>query len=271
MSREYVSVSVVIPCFNAAKTIERAIDSVAEQTKLPREVIVVDDLSEDDTLLILEMLKQKYPNGWLKIVKSTTNSGPASARNIGWNLAICDYIAFLDADDSWHVNKLEVQYSFMVNNQNVVLSCHETAVKNDKDSFQGMYSANEFNVSKLNFQAMLMSNAIPTRSVMLKRSISFRFEEGKRYAEDYLLWLEIINIHPDVYKSDLCLAFSFKEELSPDGLTGNVFKMHAGVIDTYRNLYDRGFFGRVVYYRCLFISYIKFFKRIFVKFLFVKG
>ncbi len=123
-AKEQAAVSVIIPCFRCAKTIERAIASVAAQTVLPAEVILVDDASGDGTRLLLSELKSHYATGWVKLVLLDQNVGAGSARNAGWAAASQPLIAFLDADDAWHFRKIEIQHAYMAANPDVALCGH---------------------------------------------------------------------------------------------------------------------------------------------------
>lgn len=95
--------SVVIPAFNAERTIRRAIDSVLEQNLLPFEIIVVDDGSTDST----KELAESY-GGITKCI-SQCNAGVSTARNVGIDAAKGEWIAFLDADDVWFPDRLRLQ------------------------------------------------------------------------------------------------------------------------------------------------------------------
>jgi len=77
------SVSVVIPCFRCVRTLERAVASVAGQTVLPLEVILVDDGSGDETRSLMVQLQGRYKPDWIRLVLQDTNAGAASARNAG--------------------------------------------------------------------------------------------------------------------------------------------------------------------------------------------
>lgn len=97
------SVSVIIPAYNSADTIKRALDSVFEQTYADYEVIVVDDGSRDDLAAAVAPYGQR-----LRLIRQA-NAGASAARNTGARNARGRYLAFLDADDFWHVRKLELQ------------------------------------------------------------------------------------------------------------------------------------------------------------------
>ena len=102
-------VSVVIPVFNGASFIGRAVDSVLAQTCTDLEIIIVDDGSTDDTPAVLERLSQ-MPR---VLCLHQANAGPAQARNVGVQAGKGKYIAFLDCDDIWFPTKLEAQVAIL--------------------------------------------------------------------------------------------------------------------------------------------------------------
>lgn len=227
-------VSVIIPCFKCKETIVRAIESISNQTLIPTEVILIEDCSGDSTLEFLHDLKKNYTNGWLKVLSLEHNSGPATARNKGWGHASQEYIAFLDSDDSWHPSKIEIQYSWMKKNETAVMSGHATEIY--EESYKSTKLTDEF--TKVSISEMILSNKIPTRTVMLRRDIDLRFPDGKRYAEDYLLWMRIIHQYSHVFFLNRVLAFSYKGDFDAGGLTSNLWSMHIGLLDTYKTLYQ---------------------------------
>ncbi len=98
-------VSVVIPAYNAAETLERAIVSVLRQTYEPLQIVVVDDASDDATLTAARSFKSQG----VESVRLPRRLGAAAARNHGISLCQGEYIAFLDADDAWHDSKIGKQ------------------------------------------------------------------------------------------------------------------------------------------------------------------
>jgi hypothetical protein len=109
-------VSVIIPTYNRAHLIERAIQSVLLQEYSPLEIIVVDDGSTDNTT---DLIARKYPQ--VSYVKQT-NSGPSAARNHGIRLSSGDIIMFLDSDDAWLPGKVRCQVS-LLNDAGPSVSC----------------------------------------------------------------------------------------------------------------------------------------------------
>lgn len=98
-------VTVVLPAYNAARTIGRALDSALAQTYRTIEVIVVDDCSEDDTARIVAA----YLDNRIRLLRLPRNLGAAGALNPAIDIARGEYLAFLDADDEWLPEKLAVQ------------------------------------------------------------------------------------------------------------------------------------------------------------------
>jgi glycosyltransferase involved in cell wall biosynthesis len=111
-------VSVVVPAFNAEKTLHRTLMSVLAQSYSNMEIIVVDDGSTDGTAAILSRFASLEPR--IRVVRQG-NEGVAAARNRGINLAAGDYIAPLDADDIWHPTKIEKQVNMIEKNPKVGL------------------------------------------------------------------------------------------------------------------------------------------------------
>lgn len=103
-------VSVVIPAYNAAETIEETLSSVVGQTYANLDIIVVDDGSKDDTASIVNERRLKDPR--IRLIRKS-NGGVSSARNVGIEESTAEFVAFLDADDLWHSTKISKQMAAM--------------------------------------------------------------------------------------------------------------------------------------------------------------
>ena len=261
----YLPVSVIIPCYRCAVTIERAVDSVLNQTQVPEEIILVDDFSDDGsaTISYLKNLKKKYQKFNIQILSLERNQGPGSARNEAWKIASQPYIAFLDADDSWYPNKLELQYSWMKSHPEVLLTAHSSMqLSNDRHQKQFNHCKNFYQLNVIKF---LFFNCIPTRSVMLKREIQYRFSPGKRYAEDYLLWLSIaLDRHP-IYFLGLPLSYSYKNEFGDSGLSSHMWQMEMGELNNYFLLFKTNKMSFFLFFTCSAYSLIKYIRRSLVR------
>ena len=234
---EPAPVSVVIPCWRSARTIQRAVASVAAQSLAAREVILVDDASGDDTLSTLNSIREAYTPGWIEVIALPKNGGPGPARNAGWDAARGEYVAFLDADDAWHPRKLELHVAWLKAHPEVVLSGHRSvlvAQAGEPFTVGGIAKA-----CRVGLTEMLVSNRFPTRSVIVRRELPLRFQ-GRRVTEDYLLWLEIVASGAPCYVLDAPLAFSFQPDFSPGGYSGRLWTHERRELAALAVLRDRG-------------------------------
>lgn len=231
-------VSVVIPCYRCAATIARAIASIAQQTRKPAEVLLVDDASGDGTLEVLQELAQQH-TGWIKVIALNNNQGAASARNAGWEAARQPYIAFLDADDAWHPNKIEIQYAYMSAHPEVMLSGHGHRVVRQAEVLPAWELA-EWKVERVHKRALLLSNKFVTPSAMLRRDAKQRFVKGQRYMEDHMLWLELVCSGAVVTKLSAELAAIYKSPFGAAGLSAQLWPMEQSDLSNYARLYNIG-------------------------------
>lgn len=184
-------VSVIIPCYNCDEFILRAIDSVKNQTYKNIEIIVV----EDGSVRKVKELISCYPEITYCYQE---NKGQASARNRGIKLSTGSFIAFLDADDVWKPQKIEMQIACMKEKRNIGL-VHTNMIIISKDRVierkQKIPSGNIFST-------LLKENYIATSSVMIRRECFDNvgaFNEDMQIAEDYLLWLNIAHQYQCYY------------------------------------------------------------------------
>ncbi len=186
-------VSVVIPTFNRAKTILRAVDSVIGQDYAPLELIVVDDGSEDGTGALLAPLAE---TGRL-ILHRQANRGVSAARNAGIGLARGSLVAFLDSDDQWLPAKISAQVKFMADHPEAVLvQTQERWIRHGRRVNPGrrhLKKAGDI------FLESLKLCLISPSAVMLRKSLLDEvglFDEKLSAAEDYDLWLRITARYP---------------------------------------------------------------------------
>ena len=259
--RPLVPVTVVVPAYNAASTLPRALASVFAQTYLPAEIVVVDDASSDQSWDVLQQLCVDCPEQPIKLVRLNQNGGASRARNTGWALATQEYVAFLDADDAWHPRKLEVQYSWMVDHPQVVLCGHRCEVCHDQAPTLDLPSdgvpARYFGIG-----SFLVANRLSTPSVMLRRALGERFTADKRHSEDALLWVQIVAAHGPAAFIDMPLAFLFKAKYGATGLSGDLWRMQVGEMDTWYRLCSTGIISRAVWLAVVTWSWAKFVKRV---------
>ncbi len=117
-------ISVIIPCYNVAKYIDRCFDSLLNQSYgfANLEIIFVDDLSSDDTYKILEDYKDKYDN--IKLIKVASKKGAGGARNIGIDNCSGKYLSFVDADDWINPNMFTLLHEQMLKADFDIVQCY---------------------------------------------------------------------------------------------------------------------------------------------------
>jgi glycosyltransferase involved in cell wall biosynthesis len=225
-------VSVVVPCYQCSSTISRAVESISRQTLLPLQVILVDDCSLDGTLDVLLELQQYYGASWIRIISSKTNGGVANARNIGWNNAQTEFVAFIDADDSWHPHKIEIQYQWMCDHPEIVLTGHLSR-REPQYNQQSEDLPQVIVVHEITNGALLRSNCFVTPSVMLRRDIPLRFHLGKRYMEDHLLWMELSLSEMQIFRFEHALCYTYKAAYGESGLSSDLWLMEQAELHNY--------------------------------------
>jgi glycosyltransferase involved in cell wall biosynthesis len=252
LAKAQAPVSAVIPCFQCAGTIARAVDSVLSQSAPPAEIFVVDDASNDGSSAALVGLGVA-----VRTIRLAQNRGPSGARNAGWQAATQPYVAFLDADDAWHVRKIELQLAWMESHPQALLTGHRIHEhKLDEPSVSSIDSATR--VSPL---MLLAANRFQTSSVMLRRSLSQRFAEDKRYCEDYLLWLQIVLGGGEAHYLDAPLATRFKAAYGAYGASGRLWAMERGELDALRRVWRAGLLGFSTFAAAVTWSGMKFLRR----------
>lgn len=191
-------ISVVIPTLNRINTLQRALDSVINQTFKPAEIIVVDNGSSDGTL---KFLREQYP----KITILTENKiGVSSARNKGIKKSINQWIALLDSDDAWHPRKLEIQTSML----DIALKEYNL-IHTDEVWFRNNKHINQMKKHKKQggyiFERCLSLCCISPSSVLFKKNILDKvglFDESLPVCEDYDMWLKICSSEEVLFAQD---------------------------------------------------------------------
>ena len=253
-----VPVSVVIPCYRCAQTIERAVASVAAQTALPLELILVEDGSADETRSALKELFNRHALGWIKLVLIDRNVGAASARNAGWDIAAGRYIAFLDADDSWHPHKLQLQYAFMLSEPGVAVCGHgHRQIANIVQS--PMLGQPIFR--KLPAFYVLLKNPFITPSFMVRSDLPIRFLTGRRHMEDHLFLMRVATAGLRIAKTRTPLAFIYKNIFGDAGLSADLWIMQRGELENYDILWRQGSISFAAATFLKTYSWLKFFRR----------
>ena len=180
-------VSIITPTYNSEKFINETIGSVLKQTYKNWELILIDDASTDDTLRIIKSYIKNNFN--ISLIRNSSNQGAGVSRNKGILEAKGDFIAFLDADDTWRPNKLKTQIKFMIENN--VDVCYSSYDLIDEDGIKLNKRVNS--LPTLSYRKLLKSNYVGNLTGMYNcKSLGKIVSNKLRKRQDWILWLYAI-------------------------------------------------------------------------------
>ena len=201
-----VKTSVIMPAYNASKFINEAIASVVNQSEVDWELIIVDDASTDDTKKIIEEWAKRDPRIQCNYMEE--NQGSAVARNKGIQQAQGRYLAFLDADDLWHKEKLRRQLAFM-EETGVAVSFTEYDAIDEKGEILRLA---ETLPDAVTHEMMLKRNWMGCLTVIVdKTAFESVWFPSIRKRQDYALWLKLTR---ELKQPALCLHQSLASHRS---------------------------------------------------------
>lgn len=180
-------ISVIMPAYNCDKYIVDAVNSVLNQTYCNIELLIVDDKSQDDTLNLVNQLANRDER--VQVFENPINKGVSYTRNYAIQKATGKWLAFIDSDDVWRVDKLEKQIQVILSNNSEFVFSGCQFIDEFGDSIKS-----EFRVPKVvDYSTMLKQNYIPCSSVLVSKSLNLEFNETiPMIHEDYLLWLKLL-------------------------------------------------------------------------------
>lgn len=220
-------VSVIIPTYNRANVISRALSSVNNQSYEHIEIIVVDDGSTDNTEKLME---REFP---LIHYFKTENKGVSAARNLGVSHASGKYIAFLDSDDEWMPKKIEKQVYYMENNKLLWVHGEERWIRNGiRVNQKKVHQKSGGDIFNRSLHLCLVSPS----TVMIEKKLLVEtggFDERFTVCEDFDLWLRLLINHEVGFISDELI---FKYGGHEDQLSAKFKAMDEYRIMTYEKL-----------------------------------
>lgn len=215
-------VSVIIPTYNRAHVVARAIQSVLDQTYANFELLVVDDGSTDNTKQVVEYAGDDR----VRYICLEQNSGASHARNAGIQMAECEYIAFLDSDDEWMPQKLERQMEVMRQASDAVglVYCRMSGVnpKGEVSFCPDLGIAKEKLEGNL-FPFLLKENVLSPQSVLARRKClekSGGFDESLTCIEDWELFLRIAQCWEIAYVEETLVRVHASETSVSQNISG---------------------------------------------------
>jgi glycosyltransferase involved in cell wall biosynthesis len=256
-----MKISVVIPMYNSSKTILRTLNSIKKQTILPYEVIIIDDGSLDESSTIVEDFISNNSTLNIQLVKKT-NGGVSTARNAGIKLAKGDWIALLDSDDEWLINKLERQIQVLSENPEIdFLGTNRNGEYFDKILWKKLSVLTRISPKLLMIKFIFV---VPT--VIFKKEIISDvgyFDETQKYAEEGNYFIRIAQKYNCfLLNESLVLTGDGKAHFGHSGLSGNLKEMEKGELKNLKDALNLKIIN-VLEYSCLVVfSILKYFRRI---------
>ncbi len=185
------SVSIVIPAYNSAATIERALQSAIGQTYTPYNIIVVDDRSTDSTRSIV----QRYESAGVQLIPLEHRLGAGGARNSGIKMATGELVAFLDSDDEWLPTKLQEQVDLIRQFPEAsFVACASNLISSSGEDLGDLYKDHPVTTGSEAWKALLAFNFIATPTVLARRELLIElsgFNEHLKIGEDQDLWIRL--------------------------------------------------------------------------------
>lgn len=217
-------VSVIIPAYNCEKYIKDAVDSALAQD-VPLEVIVLNDCSPDDLDRVMEQYRDNHD---VLYVKNAKNLGAAGTRNKGVLLARGEYIAFLDGDDYWSLDKLKKQLDKMKSTDTVLCTTGRELM-----NLEGHCTGHVIPVKDIiTYQELLKHNSISCSAVVIKTEVAKEFPMHHADShEDYIMWLEVLKKYQRACGVNEPLL---KYRVSNQGKSGSKFKSAKMTFMVYR-------------------------------------
>ena len=220
-------VSIIMPAYNAEKFICEGIESVLSQTYKNWELLVVNDCSQDNTATVVN--EYCVFDDRVKLFNNEKNSGPAITRNNAINRAKGRFLAFLDSDDVWLPEKLEIQISMMLEKGYVF-----TYTDYHRISENGMVSGRRINVpDNLSYFQLLRNTAITTSTVILDIDAVGMIKMKETYYDDFTCWLEVMKRGFTAYRINEDLL---KYRVASSSVSRNKLNSVIQVWKTYRTI-----------------------------------
>lgn len=223
----FADVSVVMPAYNNARTIGRALASIAAQTVKPREVLVVDDGSTDGTAQAVAAMAPRLEGVRLRLFRQP-NLGAGAARNRALAAAAGRWIAFLDADDEWLAAKLKRSVEVTAGADLVMSSHNLIAVASDGTEHHIDSQARYLDRPTDPYRTLFLRGFISSSTVLVRRDAVLAaggFDPALRSAQDYEQWLAILAAAGGRFLTfaDPLLRYTLAE----DGITSRIDRKYA--------------------------------------------
>ena len=200
-------VSVIMPCFNHARFLPAAIESVLAQSHAELELIVTDDCSRDDSWTVMQEYARRDTR--VRLVRHAANGGLPKSRNDAMAVSRGEFLAFCDSDDVWNPDKLAVQLALLAQHPDCDMTYCDTDIIDEHGRPTGRTFSERFPLpdefSGLLFESLVLRNFINVQSAMIRRrclETTSGFDEDLGVLEDWWFWIQLSRRHRFLYTSD---------------------------------------------------------------------
>lgn len=238
-------VSVIMPSYNSEKYIAESIESVLNQRYSNIELLITDDCSTDGTKDVVASYAEN--DFRVKFYQLNENSGAACARNNSLKNSVGRYVAFLDSDDVWHLDKLNSQISFMLKNEYCMTFTAYEVVQESGMSFIPPRLVDTDSKAIVNYSDMLKKRAtMGCSTVVVDRELFGDFlMPNIRTGQDYALWLSLLKTGVKAH----CIreVYTFYR-LVPGSISSNKFRKARRQFEIYRKLENLSLPSSLMYF-----------------------
>ena len=225
-------VSVIIPYYKKRKFISETLDSAINQSYKSLEIIIIyDDVNKTDIEFLKKIAKK---DNRIKIIENSEKMGAGKSRNIGIEQSKGKYIAFLDADDIWHLDKLKKQINFMEQYKYFISHTTYSIINENKDILGKRVAKNFFRLSEILKSCDIGTSTVVLHKNLITQNVKFASLATK---EDFVLWLRILKNNVSIYGLNEDLTFWTK---SKNSLSSSTFQK---LVDGFRVYYNYMNFG----------------------------
>ena len=242
-------VSVIMPCYNMERFVTETIASVQRQTYPHWELLIVDDASTDDTVETVKKIAEQDER--IHFTEKTAHSGIADTRNLCIQMAQGPFLAFLDADDIWHPEKLEKQIGFMMERKvGFTYSAYDWIDEEGKPLDKCIHT-----IGDLDYETYLRNTIIGCSTVVVNKTITGDVVVPNfRTSEDSATWLNILKQGHLAYAIDEALV-SYR--IRQQSASSNKLKASADLWKVYRTNENLPFFKALYFFGCYAFNAIK--------------
>lgn len=257
-----MKMTVIIPVYNAEKTIKKSIQSVITSIgnrNIDYEIICIDDGSTDNSLECLREMSEK--NSSIIIIEQK-NAGSAAARNVGLEKAKGDYIAFNDSDDEWTEDHCDFLFNILNKYPDIMCLAGNHDVEEQKLPKLRKIEENLFDIKLSN---EILKNYFSPQATIINRIIvedGIRFKGGMRYAEEGYFFYTIVSKYKSVFcNKEISRSILGKHKFGDSGLSGNLKEMEKGELQNIKYAYKNLGISKFEYVYASIFSILKYIRR----------